>query len=106
MYSLSLETDLGEIWACFWRILGLILYTETSMHSQQRGALYLHLSQRVFIKMNTVLEVNNLRKTYMMGQIPVEALQGVSFSVNHGELLAVQGPSGSGKSTLLNLIGA
>jgi putative ABC transport system ATP-binding protein len=57
-------------------------------------------------KMNTVLDVSNLRKTYMMGQVPVEALAGVSFKVDHGELVAVQGPSGSGKSTLLNMIGA
>lgn len=57
-------------------------------------------------KMNTVLEIENLQKIYMMGQVPVEALAGVSFKVDHGELVAVQGPSGSGKSTLLNLIGA
>ncbi len=56
--------------------------------------------------MNTVLEIENLQKIYMMGQVPVEALAGVSFKVDHGELVAVQGPSGSGKSTLLNLIGA
>ena len=56
--------------------------------------------------MNTVLEVMNLRKTYMLGQVPVEALRGVNFSVDHGEFVAVLGPSGSGKSTLLNMIGA
>ena len=56
--------------------------------------------------MNTVLEVENLQKIYMMGSVPVEALAGVSFKIDHGELVAVQGPSGSGKSTLLNMIGA
>ena len=53
-----------------------------------------------------VIEIKNLTKTYMMGQIPVEALRGVSLSVQKGEFIAVIGPSGSGKSTLLNMIGA
>jgi putative ABC transport system ATP-binding protein len=53
-----------------------------------------------------VLEIKNLIKTYMMGQVPVEALRGVSLSVHKGDFIAVLGPSGSGKSTLLNMIGA
>lgn len=53
-----------------------------------------------------VIEIRNLTKTYMMGQVPVEALRGVSLSVQKGEFIAVIGPSGSGKSTLLNMIGA
>jgi putative ABC transport system ATP-binding protein len=53
-----------------------------------------------------VLEIKNLTKTYMMGQVPVEALRGVSLSVHKGDFIAVLGPSGSGKSTLLNMIGA
>lgn len=53
-----------------------------------------------------VLELKNLTKTYMMGQVPVEALRGVSLSVYKGDFIAVLGPSGSGKSTLLNMIGA
>ena len=53
-----------------------------------------------------VIEIKNLTKTYMMGQVPVEALRGVSMSVLKGEFIAVLGPSGSGKSTLLNMIGA
>ena len=56
--------------------------------------------------MTTVLEVNDLKKTYMMGAVPVNALRGISFQVEAGEFLSVLGPSGSGKSTLLNMIGA
>jgi putative ABC transport system ATP-binding protein len=53
-----------------------------------------------------VVETVNLRKTYMLGKVPVNALQGVNLKVENGDFLAILGPSGSGKSTLLNMIGA
>jgi putative ABC transport system ATP-binding protein len=56
--------------------------------------------------MPAVVEAVDLKKTYMLGKVPVEALQGVNLKVEKGDFLAVLGPSGSGKSTLLNLIGA
>ncbi len=56
--------------------------------------------------MTIVLEVNDLKKTYQMGSIPVHALRGISFRIEAGEFVTVLGPSGSGKSTLLNMIGA
>ncbi|MFR1336774.1 ABC transporter ATP-binding protein [Longicatena caecimuris] len=53
-----------------------------------------------------ILKVQKLCKTYGTGEVKVDALKNVSFSLEKGEFVAVVGESGSGKSTLLNCIGA
>src|SRR4030095_16553898 len=54
---------------------------------------------------SAVLQVEELRKTYQMGTVTVEALRGVNFTIETGEYVGIMGPSGCGKSTLLSLLG-
>jgi putative ABC transport system ATP-binding protein len=53
----------------------------------------------------TIIELNDVRKTYPLGKVQVEAVKGVSFRIDKGEFISIAGPSGSGKSTILNMIG-
>ena len=52
-----------------------------------------------------IIEVKGLEKTYLLGDIEVNALRGVSFDIEKSQFSAIMGPSGSGKSTLMHIIG-
>ncbi|MBQ3575917.1 MAG: ABC transporter ATP-binding protein [Coprobacter sp.] len=55
--------------------------------------------------MRKVIELDNIRRDFQVGEEVVHALRGVSFSINEGEFVTIMGTSGSGKSTLLNTLG-
>ncbi len=52
-----------------------------------------------------LIEVQNITKTYKMGDVAVHALRGVDLKVDKGEFMSIMGPSGSGKSTLMDILG-
>lgn len=53
----------------------------------------------------SLIEIKNITKTYVLGDIEVHALNDVSFNIEQGEFVAIMGPSGSGKSTCMNILG-
>jgi len=55
--------------------------------------------------MDKVIEIKNIAKKYVIGEVIVQALKSVSIDIERNEYVAIMGPSGSGKSTLMNLVG-
>lgn len=55
--------------------------------------------------MDKYIEFQNVKKTYHMGEVDIEALSGVDFSIDKGEFVIIAGASGAGKSTILNILG-
>jgi putative ABC transport system ATP-binding protein len=53
----------------------------------------------------TVIQLENIHKTYTMGDVQVHALRGASLTIHEGEFVAIMGASGSGKSTTMNILG-
>jgi putative ABC transport system ATP-binding protein len=52
-----------------------------------------------------IVKLDSVWKTYLLGNVRVEAVKGVSFQIERGDFISVAGPSGSGKTTILNMIG-
>jgi putative ABC transport system ATP-binding protein len=57
------------------------------------------------MRLKELIRINNLKKTYKIGEEVIEALKDVSLTIHKNEYVALMGPSGSGKSTLMNMLG-
>ncbi|HLD35360.1 MAG TPA: ABC transporter ATP-binding protein, partial [Planctomycetota bacterium] len=55
--------------------------------------------------MQPFISLENITKTYRLGEVDIPALRGVSLTINEGDFIAIMGASGSGKTTLMNIIG-
>ena len=53
----------------------------------------------------SLIELNNITKSYPLGETQLQILKGITLHIGLGEFVAIMGPSGSGKSTLMNILG-
>ena len=74
---------------------------KVKLNKEQRAT-----AKSVRIDPDTVLTVENLTKTYTIGNSTITALNKVNLTIKKGEFIAIVGPSGSGKTTLINCLGA
>lgn len=63
------------------------------------------VTQSVQTDVRPVIQLDHIHKTYVMGEVEVHALRGISLTIGEGEFVAIMGASGSGKSTTMNIIG-
>ncbi|MBA7547176.1 hypothetical protein ES705_39579 [subsurface metagenome] len=61
-----------------------------------RGSFYQYFEDKM---------IEQVKRTYILGELEVKALRGVDLTINKGEFISIAGPSGSGKTVLLNIIG-
>ncbi len=54
---------------------------------------------------NSLIRLEDITKTYPVGEVEVHALKGITYTIDHGDMVSIMGPSGSGKSTLMNIVG-
>jgi len=66
---------------------------------------YLKYINLIIMAKSEIIKLQNVWKTYKMGEVEVNALRGISSTINQGDFVAITGASGSGKSTMMNLVG-